>query len=77
MKEQVVKSIVNNNKEQKLFIFDPKQCDLLTNRLKEIFFPEDRTSECCIILGWFVNRSERLIEHCDSWFSVKWVNAQW
>jgi len=32
---------------------------------------EDRTRECCIILGWSVIRGERPTKISDSWFSTK------
>lgn len=35
----------------------------------------DRTRDCCNSLGGRAERGERLIKHCDSWFSEKDVEA--
>jgi len=38
---------------------------------------EDRTCECCKILGRPVIRGERLIKLSDSWFSAKSIDVEW
>jgi len=38
-------------------------------------FKEDRTRVCCIRLGKFVIRSERLFDSGDSWFSAKAIKV--
>jgi len=59
------------SKVKKLILLDPKPDELFMDRLKEE--PEDRTLVCCKIQGRSVNRSEKLIEFGDSWFSVKTI----
>lgn len=57
----------------KLIKLDAKLDDLFMNKLKITgnCLLEDWTHICCIILGKFVNRSEKLIESRNISFSAK------
>jgi len=65
----------SKKKQKKLNNIGPETMWSIYEQFETRFWVEERTRDCCNILGWLINSGDMPIEHGDSWFSAKIITV--